>query len=197
MSQPSLLIHFGVGLLSEHDTDIPLEQEGHAVVFNHLGNFLMDFAVGVEEHLEIACIDVDELNDNFEQLPLLALLMRDGVKHGHFDENLGQLYATQTNLIFLEHIEGPALKPAQHVHEDHALVGTFQALLVPIRQFLIYYLLAIAAEQFLVVQRVDGGHRAQRVVDRDEVDVHLIPLHNHILLELLVPICRQHSSLLL
>lgn len=93
----------------------------------------MYFAVGIEKHFKIACIDVDELNNDFEELPLLALLVRDSIEHRHFDEDLGQLYTAQTYLIFLEHIEGSAFKPAQHVHEHHALVGTLQALLISIR----------------------------------------------------------------
>lgn len=43
-----------------------------------------------------------------------------------------------------------------------------------------------------MMERVDGSHGRQRVVYCDEVYIDLIPFHNHILLELLIPVRWQH-----
>lgn len=161
-------------------------------MLDHFLDFVEDFAVGVEEEMQICYIDVDELDDDLELLALLTLLMSDVVEGGEVLEHLGQLDAAQTDLVLFVHVEGAVLELAQHIHLKHALVRVLQPVLVGVRQLLVDHLLSVAGEQLLVVQCVDAGHRAEGPVDGDEVDVHLVPLHDHVLLELLVPVRGQH-----
>lgn len=161
-------------------------------MLNHFVDFLENLPIGEQKHPHVAGIDVDELDDDFELLPLLALLVRDIIEDGQLLQHLGQLYATQCDLILLVHEEGPALVPANHVHLHHTLIRILQQILVIVRQLLVYHFLAVASEQFLVVQGIDVCYCPQGLVDGDEVYVHLIPLHYHLSFELLVPVPRQH-----